>query len=358
MICNELLKQRKLPPVWDETDTDWETRRSEIKELLQREVYGYLPEQPEELSFQELPPERFYERVCAGKAPLQKIQIRGKVNGNAFSFPMFSLVPHGGKHLPFFVLLNFRPSIDRYFPIPIEEIIDNGFALFILNYQDAAPDDSDFGTGLGGPILNGRKRASCEPGKIAMWAWAASRVMDYCQTLDCLDLSRGAVIGHSRLGKTALLAGMMDERFRFVISNNSGCSGAALARGKKGEDIESICDLIGYWFAPNYQKYRQKEETLPLDQHFLVAAIAPRYVYVASASEDFSADPVSEYLSCCAADEVYEKLGLKGFVHPDTLPEAGDVFHEGHIGYHMRRGVHYLSREDWNHYCRFIINHG
>ena len=178
--------------------------------------------------------------------------------------------------------------------------------------------------------------------------------MDYAQTIPNLDLSKATVIGHSRLGKTALLTGAIDERFTCTISNNSGCSGAAISRGKQGETIKDIYERFPFWFCKNYKKYIDNEFNLPFDQHFLLASIAPRKVYVSSAQDDLWADPISEFLSCVAASEVYEKLGLKGFIYPNRLPKAGDVFHKGNIGYHLRAGKHYLSREDWINFIKFL----
>ena len=189
-----------------------------------------------------------------------------------------------------------------------------------------------------------------------IWAWAASILRDYAETLDYLDHERCAVIGHSRLGKTALVAGMIDERFKIAISNDSGCSGAALSRDKLGEDIDFICNRFPFWFCENYYKYKRNEHKLPFDQHFLLASIAPRRVYVASAEEDLWADPMSEYLSCFAASEVYEKLGLKGFVAEEKPPAEDSFYHAGEIAYHIRRGKHYLSRKDWNYYMDYIKN--
>ena len=196
-----------------------------------------------------------------------------------------------------------------------------------------------------------------------MWSWAASRVMDYCRTLGCLDFSKAAVVGHSRLGKTALFTGMMDERFQFAISNNSGFAGAALNRNREDrENGEPLCSVAFcaehhmQWFAQNYRKYIDREEEMPYDQHFLVAASAPRYAYVASAQEDLWSDPKTEYLSACAAGRVYEQLGLPGLIHPDRYPVPGDSMHEGRVGYHLREGAHYFSREDWQQYMRFILS--
>lgn len=353
MICEEMLRKRALPNVWDSESSDWNQCRSEIKDLLQREVYGYFPDPPEQVSAIHIPGEATDANFCAGKSSIERIVLQCTVGGRQFSFPLCATIPRGKKNLPFFVHINFRDQIpDKY--MPTEEIIDNGFAIFSFCYRDVTTDDDDFDNGLAGVLYEGRPRGKSDCGKIAMWAWAACRVMDYCQTLDCLDLSRGAAVGHSRLGKTALLAGMMDERFSCAVSNDSGCAGAALARGNQGEKVSDITRNFPFWFAPNYLQYSGNESAMPFDQHFLLAGCAPRSVYVASAIEDEWADPNSEYLSCCAASEVYKRLGLTGFVHPDRFPRCGDVFHEGTIGYHLRAGCHYLSREDWNNYFNFL----
>lgn len=360
MFCENELKKRNLPEIWDGKSIGWEERRREIAELLQSELFGYRPADPEEISFEEYPDEPYYARFCAGKAALKKIKARTRINGKEFAFPFYAAIPKGKKNLPFFIHINFRPDVpDRY--MPTEEITDGGFAVFSFGYQDVTSDDGDFTSGLAGVLYEGRERTGGECGKIPMWSWAASRVMDYCRTLDCLDFEKSAVVGHSRLGKTALFTGMMDERFQFAISNNSGFAGAALNRNReyreKGETLCSVrfcAENHMQWFCQNYRKYIDREEEMPYDQHFLVAASAPRHVYVASAEGDYWSDPKTEYLSACAAGEVYEKLGLPGLVHPDWYPVPGDSLHEGRVGYHLRSGDHYFSREDWQQYMRFI----
>lgn len=349
-MIKEILTSRNIMEVWDKKSTDWETRRNAIIELLLKEEYGYRPPKPDNVCFKI---EKEDNTFCAGKALLRKVRITGQIYERSFEFPFYTIVPtKEGKH-PFFVHINFRDCIpDKY--LPIEEIIDDGFAVLMFCYKDVTDDNDDFTDGVAAAVFNGKERAGSDCGKIAIWSWAASVVMDYAQTLDCLDMENAAVVGHSRLGKTALLTGMMDKRFKFVISNDSGCSGAAISRGKEGEKIKDICSVFSYWFCPKYINYVNNEEHLPFDQHFLLASIAPRKVYISSAKEDTWADPASEYLSCCAASEVYEKLGIKGFIHPDTLPVCGDVFADGNIGYHIRNGKHYLSREDWKYFMRFI----
>ena len=357
MICEEKLDALKLPELWPDPAVPWETRRREIAEVLQRELFGYRPPDPEEESFELIPEESEQLYFCAGKAPLLKYRVRTVLQGKPFSFPFTAVIPRGKKDLPFFIHINFRNLVpDQY--MPTEELVDNGVAVFSFGYEDVTTDDMDFTTGLAGLLYEGRERSGSDCGKIPMWSWAASRVMDFCRTLDCLDFSRSAVVGHSRLGKTALYTGMMDERFAVAISNESGFAGAALNRSQKrlhgGCSVRFCCENHMQWFAPNYRKYAGREEDMPYDQHFLVAASAPRRVYVASALEDTWSDPETEYLSCCAVDEVYRRLGLPGFLHPDRDPVPGDVFSGGYVAYHLRPGAHFLSREDWDLYCRYL----
>lgn len=350
-MLNKLLKERKLSHIWDDsTGKTWTERRKEIINLLCNEVYGILPPKPDSLEWEI---EQEDQNFCAGKVTYRKIILKATLNNLTYSFPIYASIPKSKEKLPFFVHINFRDCVpDKY--MPVEEICDHGFAILSFCYKDVTSDNGDFTNGLAGIVYNGRERENNEGGKIALWAWTAMRVMDYAQTLSELDLNRAALVGHSRLGKTALLAGSIDERFSCVISNDSGCSGAAITRGKQGETVEVITKNFPFWFCENYKKYIRNEFNMPFDQHFLAAAIAPRKVYIASSEQDLWADPVSEFLTCVAADEVYKKLGLKGFVHNNQLPKAGETFHQGDIGYHMRKGLHYLGREDWLNFIKFL----
>lgn len=352
-MLGEIIKNRCIPEVWD-GESAWEFRREEIKDLLMREEYGYAPEEPTELSF-DVQRDEFVKKhyFCAGRTDFFKIVCSCKIYGRFFSFPFYASIPKGKENIPFFVHINFRPDVPDMYQ-PTEEITDNGFAVLSFCYNDVTSDDGDMTNGLAGVIYNGRKREKHDPGKIMMWAWAASRVMDYAESVESLDKSRCAVVGHSRLGKTALVAGMIDVRFKTVISNDSGCSGAAISRDKRGEDLKFICATFPFWFCENYYKYVEREHELPFDQHFLVSSIAPRRVYVASAEEDIWADPESEYLSCVLAGGVYEKLGMKGFEADDAYPTAPSSYMSGNVGFHVRKGLHYFSREDWKHYFEFM----
>lgn len=335
-------KERNLPKLLS---------RNEMLNVLFEEEYGYLPQKPTNSSWKA--EENTVGNFCAGKAVLNKITMTCELGEKIFSFPFYLALPTAkGKH-PFFIHINFRDSVpDRY--MPTEELIDNGFAVFSFCYKDITSDSDDFTNGLAGVLYENGKRKSNDAGKIAMWAWAAQRVMDYAQTLDdVLDLNTSVVCGHSRLGKTALLTAATDKRFAFAYSNDSGCSGAAITQNKTGETVKDICNSFPYWFCENYKKYIDNEQNMPFDQHYLVASIAPRKVLIGSASEDLWSDPVSEQLCCVAASDAFEK----GFVCDKLPAEIGDEFFEGGIGYHLRKGCHYFSREDWLKLIKFVNMH-
>lgn len=338
-MIKDLLAERRLPSL---------KSREEMLELLLEKEYGQLPPKPDTLTW--TVEENIVKTFCAGNAVLNKVTLTAQLGDKEFSFPVYASLPVTDKKVPFFVHINFRPDVpDRY--QPTEELIDNGYAVLSFCYNDVTRDNGDFTDGLAGVLFENGVRAPSDPGKIAMWAWAARRVMDYAQTLDCLDLSQGIVCGHSRLGKTALLTAATDERFYCAHSNDSGCSGAALSRAKEGESVARICTRFPYWFCENYINASGDVEALPFDQHYLLACIAPRKVHITSASEDAWADPVSEYLNCWAASPAF---GEKGFVCPDRLPQIGDKFFDGTIGYSLRKGKHYFSRQDWLNLIAFL----
>lgn len=345
----ELLRFADGTPVSD--PAQWPARREELLNILRREEYGVSPAAPAKVTGTLVSKE---EPCCSGRAVLERLTIGFGTDNGPFSFPMHLFVPKSEKPVPLFVLINFRADVyDKYYPA--EEIVDNGFALAVIHYNDVTADNGDFSSGLAAMY----DRSVYTWGKIGMWAFAASRALDYLLTRPEFDAANVAVIGHSRLGKTALWCAAQDERVRFGISNDSGCSGAAYERGKVegNEMVKQITTIFPYWFCEKYREWVDRAEEMPFDQHFLLAAIAPRYVCVGSAQEDFWAAPTHEQASCIGASPAWELHGRSGYLGSREPAVPGDDFSAGDIGYHLRGGVHFLGRSDWLSYMHFIKKH-
>jgi hypothetical protein len=364
---------------------DWTKRRREIYKIFQDEVYGISP----------VWNGNFIVGESAAKSPVAKdepirreVKVKLKNGDRELDFTILIYLPHSDKPVPVFLGYNFGgnhsvsddpdisitgswmmndpedgitenkateagrgKSASRW---PVDEIVSRGYGLVTLYYGDIDPDfDDGFRNGVHG--LYDIKTGPSTWGSISAWAWGLSRVMDYLVTDPAIDKGKVIVMGHSRLGKTALWAGAADERFAMVISNNSGCGGAALSKRIYGETVGTINSAFPHWFCDNYNKYNEKESNLPVDQHELIALIAPRPVYVASAEEDRWADPKGEFLSCVNASPVYRLLGYKGF--PVTEMPSVNKPVMGDIGYHIRTGGHDVKLYDWQRYLDFADYH-
>ncbi|MFV0502441.1 MAG: hypothetical protein ACK5LT_00495 [Lachnospirales bacterium] len=344
MIKNELLK-RKLPDLLKfasdkkvETPEDWQVRRKEIRHILSREFIGFEPSIAYKTDMEVI---RTKENDYGSKAETSECQLNIKSDYSHCTIPFTITLPKNKKLSPIFIYLSFTNVIADGIG---EEIIDSGYGIVNLFYQDICADYYDkHMTGLG----RFSSRNSFDSwGKLKMWAWTTQRILDVLNaSASDIDKKKIAVMGHSRLGKAALIAGAFDERFSLTVSCQSGAGGAALFRGKTGENIENLKGTGSrLWFNGNFFSY--KEDELPFDQHFLLSLIAPSHLYVSSAREDHWADPKSEFLSCVATNPAYEILGEKGLIYKDYC-KVGEYLHEGKIGYHLRKGGHYLSRDDW-----------
>ncbi len=363
------------------TASNWGERRAEILDLFEDHVYGRTPGGELSLAVEE----RETGPALDGRATRRQVSLIFSSNGHSVAIDVLLYVPADtGGPVPVFVVPNFDgnhtisddPGIvvsdgatrDRGDDIgergskesrfPLAAILERGYGLATFYSGDADPDvDDGFANGVHPLYYSDGQTApeAYEWGTIGAWAWGCSRVLDHLRSEAAVDGDRVIVGGHSRLGKTALWAAAQDERFAGVFSNNSGCTGAALSRRRFGENVAVINALFPHWFCRNYRHYGNNEAALPVDQHELIALIAPRPVYIASASGDSWADPLGEFQATREASRVYEMLGVGG-LGLDEFPSPDEVS-LGTVSYHLREGEHALTELDWIQYLDFADNH-
>lgn len=338
----------------------WErVRRPELLELFRTHVYGRVPATEFR---QEARLDREDPAAMDGKATLQEWTITISTGHGTLSFPLVLFLPNAAKApAPAFLLLcnRARNQVDPTRVVrsgfwPAEEGIARGFAMAAFLTNDVQRDRADQASaGIRGVM--GTPAGGDSWGALAAWAWGASRCLDQLQANLRIAGDRVAVVGQSRGGKAALWAGAEDRRFGLVCSNDSGCGGAALSRRRVAgrETLEVINRVFPHWFAPNFHRYVDNEDALPVDQHQLMALIAPRAVAVASASEDLWADPRGEFLSLRGAAPVFRLLGRGHWADDAEMPPLDVALDGDGAHYHIRTGRHDLTLEDWKFYWDF-----
>jgi len=363
---------------------DWEKiRRPEILELFKGHVYGRVPKAPAKVNYRL----GFVdEQALEGKAIMKEVEIEAVRNTDTLAMSLLLFLPADQPGpFPVFLGLNFNGNhsihSDPHISVtdswvrnnrdlgiedhraressrgaasgrwPLEYILSRGYGLATMYYGDIDPDyDDGFENGIHNVM--DEKRDDESWGSIAAWAWGLSRAMDYLEKEKNIDQDRVAVMGHSRLGKTSLWAGAQDERFAMVVSNNSGCGGAALSLRAHGETVGRINTSFPHWFNDRFKDYNDKEVLLPVDQHMLMALMAPRSIYVASAEQDDWADPLGEFLSLYHGSQVYKLYGEERLTDK-RMPGLNQPVRAGRVGYHIRTGKHDVTQYDWEQYLDF-----
>lgn len=334
------------------TPNAWESkRRPELLGLFAAHVYGQLPTDFDKQTFEvvEIPDDPHAEY-----ANLKLVNITVSRNSNSQTTRLQIYSPKTGNGpFPVFLLISHRDvekltgdTENQFFPI--HQIVSRGYAAAIFDVKDVSPDDKiRFTDGILNKLYPEQLSMPDGMRGLSAWAWGAMRAMDYFETDESIDEKKASVVGHSRGGKAALWCGANDTRWAITVANESGCGGAALSRRKFGETIARINTVFPYWFTDNFKKYNGLEENLPLDQHQLIATLAPRAVYIASAIEDQWSDPKGEYLSLKLGASVYSEI----YKIPISLPNQYNYFlhtlHQKSVGYHLREGKHDLTSYDW-----------
>ena len=357
-----------VPPLMD--GEDWITvRRAEVLKTMTEEVYGVRPvERPTDLSFETL----VCDSALGGKAVHKVIRGRYSGPGGVGEMTFSAWMPAGAKKSPAFVQLSPRPPETianpdgpiPYYYMPLDYIISRGYAAIAMMDYDLAPDWhcapalATNGVFKAFGPANCDERKDCEWGILSAWAWGASRVMDWAETEPLLDAAHIGVVGLSRNGKAALVAGALDRRFAMTVSCCSGHGGAKLNH-MRNEGSERVRDIMiaHRWFSPRYRQWIDRDEKMPFDQHWLLALVAPRLLYVSSAAEDPWAGPRGEFAACALATPAWESYGKAGLVH-HGFPRVDHPLHAGNIGYHVRSGFHDIIRYDWQNYLDFADGHG
>lgn len=379
-----------------EAPEQWrQERRLELQRLFQHYMYGYLPPKPDEVAYETAMEKAKIkepgEQSLSYAAEFHLVTIHFKKPALTHQLHVLLILPenHQGP-VPVFVGMNFcgnyaltsLPSV----PLPaswvypscagvekeratekgrgsqadvwnVDLILSRGYGLAAFYSGDLDPDTKEFTDGIEPAFYKPGQTtpASNDAGAIATWAWGYQRVVDYLVTRDDIDHARIAAVGHSRNGKTTLLAAAMDERIALAIPHQAGCGGTAPSRGTVGESVLRINTAFPHWFCDNFTLFNADTSRLPFDQHCLVALCAPRPVLFSNAQEDQWANPDGQFDVLKAATPVYKFLGADGLA-AEAPAEPGKLI-ASRLGYYIRPGKHSMNRDDWKVFLDFADEH-
>ncbi|MCF2506864.1 prolyl oligopeptidase family serine peptidase [Dyadobacter sp. CY107] len=343
-------KEVKNKKMWEEV------RRPEILRLFEDNIYGQLPKDYDSIRYTLKNEDK---AAMNGRATLKEVAVQVYRNRKSVQINVAMFVPNDAKKpAPVFVLINNRGK-ENTDPTrktksgfwPAEMVIDSGYAVAAFHVSDLAPDNKD--TFMNGVLQLYPDQLAADNGMraIGAWAWGASRVMDYFENDKDIDPKNVIVVGHSRGGKASLWAAAQDQRFAVCVTNCSGNTGAALARRQFGERITRINTSFPHWFNNNYKKFNDNENELPVDQHMLIALIAPRPLYATNASKDLWADPTGTFLALKKAEDAYALYGITSKL-PANPPAINAPITAAPLAYHNREGEHDLTAYDWGNFIR------
>jgi hypothetical protein len=354
----DVLTLKNGEPVKD-AETWWTKRRPEILADFQSEIYGKMPGSTPKVTWEVT---ESTGGALSGTATLKRIV--GYIDNSRFpaaspSINIALYIPAKATgRVPVMVVASWNTTGKGFGPAPagptaMEQVIGHGWGYALVNtYAIQADSGGGLGVGIIGLVNGGSPRKPDDWGALAAWSWGLSRSIDYFETDKDVDAKRLGIEGHSRWGKEALLAAALDPRWAIAFSSCSGECGAKLHRHDLGESVDNVCGPSEYhWMAGNFLKYAGHWEQLPVDQHELIALVAPRPVFITGGTQDLWSDPVGEFKACVAAGPVYVLLGKKDLGTTD-LPAPDAALVAGELGFRLHAGGH-TDLLDWPTFLKF-----
>ncbi len=381
-------QQFDLPPLPISDSEEWPQARENMHQILEQNVYGEIPNTGHAtlIKTTKLDSSALAQPIIAGPAIAEQWQIELQADGEAKEFLAVLVLPQSETPVPLVLIQNFcglEASVPQLTLTPLEttsrlcsdsNAFINSVHLYVFGrYAAAPPLEMILAEGYGVLIFNSgdfiKDKAALAPqqmdaffpasrqgknpiGTIGAWAFASMRMMDLLEQDKRIRADKVFTYGHSRQGKSALVAAAFDTRFAGSISHQSGTGGAALTRSHNGESITSITKTYPHWFTPAYAELGNQNST-DFDQHFLIAMLAPRSLLLGNARRDVWSDPVSTFRAAEAASPVWEMFNKQGM----RAKNLGDYQPSADIAFWMRPGTHGQVKEDWPAFLQFLAAH-